>query len=496
MMAVANFDMEFPDSSDAEEGHGDYLESAEPPPAKKARYASRSTEDIEALIDQRTPNSTKKTRSVWVNVFRDYCRANWLAIDLTTDPPAKIAAALVQCYVNVRTKDGKAYQKASLKGLRAALQCEIRGSRPSMNIITDPEFNRANAALDARLKEMMRSGESRPAQHKEVIVDSDMRKLGRYFDDTHDSVVLTEAVWFAITYHFALRGCENQAKLTRHDLVLKTDENGDEYVELATALATKNHQGGCAGREKVSDGRIQHPEQVAAVKLLLERLNPKCDCLFQMATRGVRASRDGAYYSGLPLGHGTIQQMMKRISQKAGLSRSYTNHCVRASAIQRLVDAGISETSIIATTGHKQVQSITAYASRNSEARKKEIAAVLDGDGHAQSVVLPPPPRPTTTRRSLPRSQPQVSSVASAPKPLGPQQHQRHAEQDRALLDDIDEFIATCDLDQVCSGRTNSDFDRVCSGRNPVDRIQSLKSVNWANANVSFGANSTIHLHF
>ena len=36
MMAVANFDMEFPDSSDAEEGHGDYLESAEPPPAKKS----------------------------------------------------------------------------------------------------------------------------------------------------------------------------------------------------------------------------------------------------------------------------------------------------------------------------------------------------------------------------------------------------------------------------------------------------------------------------
>ena len=34
MMAVANFDMEFPDSSDAGEGHGDYLESAEPPPAK------------------------------------------------------------------------------------------------------------------------------------------------------------------------------------------------------------------------------------------------------------------------------------------------------------------------------------------------------------------------------------------------------------------------------------------------------------------------------
>ena len=125
---------------------------------------------------------------------------------------------------------------------------------------------------------------------------------------------------------------------------------------------------------------------------------------------------------------------------------------------------------------------------------------MLDGDGRAQSVVLPPPRRPTTTRRSLPRSQPQVSSVASAPKPLGPQQHQRHAEQDRALmplaLDDIDEFIATCDLDQVCSGRTNSDLDRVCSGRNPVDRVQSLKSVNWANANVSFGANSTIHLHF
>lgn len=94
----------------------------------------------------------------------------------------------------------------------------------------------ANEALDTRLKDIKRSGDSKPAKHKAIISDGDMIKLASYFNDLSSYVVLMETVWFTVTYHFALRGCENQEQLRRQDMVLKTDSSGREYFQLATAF--------------------------------------------------------------------------------------------------------------------------------------------------------------------------------------------------------------------------------------------------------------------
>lgn len=114
-----------------------------------------------------------------------------------------------------------------------------------MNIYSDAAFQLANNALDARLKELKRNGESRPAQHKAVITPGDMEKLARYFSGSTSAVVLAESVRFAITYHIALRGCENQEFMKKTDLEIKVDENGHEFVELATSFTTKKPSRRC-----------------------------------------------------------------------------------------------------------------------------------------------------------------------------------------------------------------------------------------------------------
>ena len=45
---------------------------------------------------------------------------------------------------------------------------------------------------------------------------------------------------------------------------------------------------------------------------------------------------------------------MKNISNKAGLSKSYTNHCVRVTVISELVEQGFSSDEIATHTGHKK----------------------------------------------------------------------------------------------------------------------------------------------
>lgn len=164
------------------------------PLAKRPRFTSNSLGDVDKLMEQRVPVSTKCTTNQWTSVFEGYCATTKLSVNLKIDPPAKICKALALCYVNSRTKAGEAYQRPSLTGLRAALHSHISSLRPGMNIITEPDFWMANEALDACLKEIKRSGDSKPARHEAVITDNDMEKLARYFSDRPSPVVLTEAV--------------------------------------------------------------------------------------------------------------------------------------------------------------------------------------------------------------------------------------------------------------------------------------------------------------
>ena len=148
---------------------------------------------------------------------------------------------------------------------------------------------------------------------------------------------------------------------------------------------------------------------------------------------------------------------MKRISNKANLSRSYTNHCVRATAVQKLVDAGVSETAIMGTTGHRQVQSLTAYANRNSEQKRKEMAAVLDGES------------PTATNAATRALTAPTTSV------------QRSQQQTEFHDPDIDEYIATCDPTVQSPTHQRSLMQKA------------TKTINFSGA--QFGANCNVHLH-
>ena len=65
-------------------------------------------------------------------------------------------------------------------GLRAALR-HISSMRRDINIVNGEEFRLANDALDARLKELKRTGEAKPAKRKAIITDADLERIGSYF---------------------------------------------------------------------------------------------------------------------------------------------------------------------------------------------------------------------------------------------------------------------------------------------------------------------------
>ena len=88
----------------------------------------------------------------------------------------------------------------------------------------------------------------------------------------------------------------------------------------------------------------------------LDKLNPDIDRFFQRAKVGVGClmSRDDAHwYMKSPLSHNLLGGMMKLISESAKLSKPYTNHCLRATAVVHLKEAGVEDRTICEISGHK-----------------------------------------------------------------------------------------------------------------------------------------------
>ena len=191
-------------------------------------------------------------------------------------------------------------------------------------------------------------------------------------------------VWFYITYHFALRGREIQRQVKKTSLVLKKDDNGDEYFLLNVELTSKNHPGGIADRhEPPATGRIQDRDQVFSVKYLLSRLHPQQEALFQKPKPNLRKGEQ-IWLENIPSGKNSLAQIMPKMSKVCGLSKMYTNHSVQATTAHRLSAAGATDRHIMQVTGHRNAMSLASY-SKSTDEQQRNMTAVLDAPSSQSS---------------------------------------------------------------------------------------------------------------
>ena len=67
---------------------------------------------------------------------------------------------------------------------------------------------------------------------------------------------------------------------------------------------------------------------------------------------------------------------MPRLSVEAGLSKRYTNHCIRTMVATDFSDAGVSNILIMSVTGRRNVQSLNTYI-KPSDSERRAISSIL-----------------------------------------------------------------------------------------------------------------------
>ena len=109
---------------------------------------------------------------------------------------------------------------------------------------------------------------------------------------------------------------------------------------------------------------------------ILEQAQSKTAVLLS-ASKAIVNESDKTWYENKPLGINKLGKMMREISVGAGLSKTYTNHCVRATAITIWSNAEVPARHIMSISGHVNEQSIGSYNQRPSVQQLKKCSSIL-----------------------------------------------------------------------------------------------------------------------
>ena len=99
--------------------------------------------------------------------------------------------------------------------------------------------------------------------------------------------------------------------------------------------------GNLDGSEDHADGNIfsSHGSKrspVQTIKSYLSHLNPEADSLFQRPKEEslrFNPHKDSVWFEKKVLGHNTLENMLKNMSQRAGIQPYFTNHSLRATTL-------------------------------------------------------------------------------------------------------------------------------------------------------------------
>ena len=307
---------------------------------------------------------------------------------MATVDPTELAKDFRKFYAEVRTKDGNMMSPSGLRGLRAALHRTLTCPpiARDINTLSDREFVLANKMFEAMCRQYVQNANPKPKHHP-AIEKGDLNKIAQYINLYKTCLeILLHCFWFLLCYNFARRGGEGWRQLTRQSFQVGIDDQGKQYLYLSHTERNKNWQGGSSSKAwDYSDTRAYginiegvHLNIVEVFNFYISKLHPECSALLQKPKyKKWSKAEHSVWFDNVPLGVNKINETMKRISDCAHLSMTYTNHSVRATAITVMYQGGVDTKQICNITKHKTEESLKHYIDGQSAEQKRRCSEVL-----------------------------------------------------------------------------------------------------------------------
>lgn len=291
------------------------------------RHKSLTEEDIGKIEGQVHEQNTKKSTNWALKTFQDFLKEKGKNQRLEAYTSDELNEVLKHFYASVQTTQGRDYSTASYMALRAGINRVL----PQFNIIADEAFKSSNAVFKSVLKRYRKEGKDVSAHHPN-IPENHLQMLRRSAALSPETAKgLVTKVWFDIQLSMARRGREGNRELTRQSFVIKTDENGHEFVTFAFNPQSKNHKDPLdPQREQLRGYMYAIPEDPLCPVQSFKKYMAKCPAdakAFYLHPKQVpQAKLDelDTWYSREPMGARYLGDMLKRICEEVKKKKKKT----------------------------------------------------------------------------------------------------------------------------------------------------------------------------
>ena len=343
------------------------------------RFPHLSEQSVQQLLDDELSDASKNIIRGAVATLAEYARSRNTSLSNIEQMRADdLDVFLTRFFAEVRKQDGSLYSRNAILSLRYGLKVHFTKTC-GYDIMNATEFSSSNEMFSAVLVKLKREGKG-AVNHKTPLSTDDFQKL--YSSDalsTENPSGLQNKVFIDIMVYLCNRGRENLREMKPSDFKIATDSSGKRYVFMLDKL-TKNHRGEVSDEHSQQGRMYEQPGSsrcpVLSFEKYISKLNPDCIDTFWQKPK-TNSEDEHCWYENIPLGKNTLGNKMKTLSEKAGLTTSYTNHCLRATCITALDQAGFEARHIMNVSGQKSEASIRSYSRYVSDSRKPEMSCAL-----------------------------------------------------------------------------------------------------------------------
>ena len=382
------------------------------PSRKKARLSGKrfAVVDAKDVDESKAPLSAKNTDKSTLWAVRAFM--SWLQEYNERDGNDEKCPLDVMCLgddallcrwlclfvTEARQSNGKSYTPRSISQLLTGLQRYINSRRDPHEArlrLTDPSsaaYRELHNVLQRLYRELHKSGIGASRRQAAVItVDEERILWEKGVLSTQSTQSLLNTVFYLTGLHFVLRGGQEHRELKLSQFKFKTLPNPDkagEQIEVVeyTEFSSKNRPGGTKQLNLTNKVVVRYarPDQesrclVSILKLYVSKLPPcakEKDIFYWKALEGIPPG-DVLWYKRSPLGHNTLDRMLKEIMLSGGLDdEKKTNHSLRATAISRMYDQKVQEKIIMEQSGHLSRDGVRVYE-RITNQQQKEVSDIL-----------------------------------------------------------------------------------------------------------------------
>ena len=205
-----------------------------------SRFAYISDEEVKEFTEKLENENTKKKTFYDIKVFKEYLDACDEKREIEDIMPVELQEIIKKFVLTVRKKNGEEYKPSSLRAFIQSIDRYLCKNNYGFSVLNDKEFHELLDILRKKQKQLKSIGKGNRPNAANPLSDEDVDTFySRKVLGIHSPRALLNTLWMNNCTFFGMRPGKKHRDLCWGDLQLKTDSEGNCFIEFNIERQTK-----------------------------------------------------------------------------------------------------------------------------------------------------------------------------------------------------------------------------------------------------------------